>query len=393
MRSPACGRSESARSRMPPPARRGSRPSARPDPAATPTSSPAARGTSRGRRRRAPPRPPRPGCGSRRPGRRRSGRSRSCCGSAAPGFGRRCAARSPGPRPRERLPRASDPPWFRARSLVDQPLGDDRLEVEALGDGQGCGRLPRSPGSVSAEAHAGPREVRERGGQRPAGSSSSSAAGHDRPRASPSPGSQLAGVDQDASRGARWPQRSRPGRRLARYASIAASPDTGASVARRRRRRLGRHGRASGARSPGSVVTTSAWRGTRSPARGSPGPAPGRRRRAAPAAPALRAPRPRGPRGRPGGRRDSARRARRPAPRYRSARTSGPRRGVALAIAPCERAVRDLPDERLDERVLAALGGARVRLEEEKLAPDQAAQPRLQASPAPAASRRRAPRR
>ena len=51
---------------------------------------------------------------------------------------------------------------------------------------------------------------------------------------------------------------------------------------------------------------------------------------------------------------------------------------AGLAVAPGERVVGDLPDERLDEGVLAALGRAGVGLEGEELAPDEGAQAGLQ---------------
>ena len=47
------------------------------------------------------------------------------------------------------------------------------------------------------------------------------------------------------------------------------------------------------------------------------------------------------------------------------------------AVARGERAVGDLADERLDERVLAALGRARVADPEQDVAPDERAQARL----------------
>ena len=58
------------------------------------------------------------------------------------------------------------------------------------------------------------------------------------------------------------------------------------------------------------------------------------------------------------------------------------------AVAPGQRAVRDLADERLDEAVLAALGRSRVGLEREDLAPDER---RAAAARAPLAARRRPP--
>ena len=57
------------------------------------------------------------------------------------------------------------------------------------------------------------------------------------------------------------------------------------------------------------------------------------------------------------------------------------RRGevLGLAVGLGERAVRDLADERLDERVLAALRAARVRRGwDEQLAPDERPQARLE---------------
>jgi hypothetical protein len=45
-----------------------------------------------------------------------------------------------------------------------------------------------------------------------------------------------------------------------------------------------------------------------------------------------------------------------------------------LAVAPRQRPVRDLADERLDERVLAALGRSRVGVQHEQLAPDEGPQ-------------------
>ena len=57
------------------------------------------------------------------------------------------------------------------------------------------------------------------------------------------------------------------------------------------------------------------------------------------------------------------------------------RRQVAnLAVALRERVVRDLPDEALDEGVLATLGGARVHVADEQLASDERQQPWLQFS-------------
>ena len=47
-------------------------------------------------------------------------------------------------------------------------------------------------------------------------------------------------------------------------------------------------------------------------------------------------------------------------------------------VAPRERAVGDLADERLDEPVLAALRRARIALDVEQLAPDEVAQARLE---------------
>ena len=90
--------------------------------------------------------------------------------------------------------------------------------------------------------------------------------------------------------------------------------------------------------------------------------------RSAPGRPARRPPpRPR----RAAGRRGSGRRGRRRARRCRGSRSSAPRRGGGLAVLLRQRVVGDLADERLDERVLAALGRARVDRRGEELAPDE----------------------
>src|SRR5450759_590257 len=54
---------------------------------------------------------------------------------------------------------------------------------------------------------------------------------------------------------------------------------------------------------------------------------------------------------------------------------------AGLSVAPCERVVGDLADERLDESVLAALGRAGVGLEREELAADEGAEARVELDP------------
>ncbi len=54
------------------------------------------------------------------------------------------------------------------------------------------------------------------------------------------------------------------------------------------------------------------------------------------------------------------------------------RQVAGLAVLSCQRVVRDLSDQGLDERVLAAFRAARVHLVGEQLAPDQAAHPGLE---------------
>ena len=72
---------------------------------------------------------------------------------------------------------------------------------------------------------------------------------------------------------------------------------------------------------------------------------------------------------------------------------AGRRQVPGLAVALGERVVGDLADERLDERVLAALRRARVGLQGQQLAPDERPEARLERRPASMPDDRRERRR
>ena len=76
--------------------------------------------------------------------------------------------------------------------------------------------------------------------------------------------------------------------------------------------------------------------------------------------------------------RRSARPRRRPARRPRRIRSGGPPPGVVAAIGLREHPVGDLPDDALDERVLAAFGGTWIGLEREELLAGEVEEPRLE---------------